>query len=314
MFETHISICDQRGKYPKVTVLLDVCGYSYYKNIPLYLQIFNRGNLDESLKAPSCELMYAAFLITRRSFPAYSFFPYGKATIVFKSTTKPDLSKVLTKVKGIFSGKRTIPILYNPYKPGKSNFEEAREKINRILSKLEYINLFHCKRIPFHKQVELWSQSFLFSDHKPSPIAVKRYFNVFQRSSRYIRIAIHYFVTASRLIQNDFIENGGLNLQLTVEALIRDFMEFHSIRNKRTASQRFQDSVLLPYAHMEALVDLYDSRNLFLAHIDEDMYTEEQNIGDPDRYCYEHYESVSWLITRYIKYKQRTEHRHSADH
>jgi len=308
MFETYVSICDQRGVYPKVTVLFDVCGYSYYKNIPLYLRIVNLDNSDKLRNGPSSELMYAAFLITRRSFPAYNFFPYGKATIVFKSKTKPNLSKVLTEAKGIIGKKRTIPILYSPYKRDKSNFEEAREKINRIRSKPEYIDLFHCQRIPFHKQLELWAQSFVFSNHKPSPIAVKRYFNTFQRSSRFIHIAIHYFVTASRLIQNDFIEDGGLNLQLTVEALIRDFMKFNSIRNKRTASQRFQDSVLLPYSHMEALVDLYDSRNLFLAHIDEDMYTEEQNIGDPDRYCYEHYESVSWLITRYIKYKQRTEH------
>lgn len=307
MFETYVSIYNQQGIYPKITVLSDIRGYSYYKNIPLHLHVVNLDNLGTLRKDPSKELLYAAFLITRRSFPAYSFFPYGTASIVFKNSTKPDLAKVLSRAKVILRRERTIPTLYNPYKRGKSNFEEAQKKIRRIRSKSEYVDLFHCKRIPFSRQVELWSQSFVFSDHKPSPIAVKRYFNMFQRSSRYIHIAIHYFVNASRLIQTHFIEDGGLNLQLTVEALIRDFMVFHSIRNKRTAAQRFQDTVLLPYAHMEALVDLYDSRNLFLAHIDEDMYTEQQNINDPDRYCFEHYESVAWLITRYLKYKQRTE-------
>lgn len=216
---------------------------------------------------------------------------------------------MLSRAKGILKGSRTAPILYDPYKRDYSNADEAWKKIERIRSKPEYIDLFHCKRMPFRRQVDIWSQSFEFSDHKPSPLAVKRYFNMFRRSSRFIHIALHYFVTASRLIHNDFIEDGGLNLQLTVEALIRDFMELHSIRNKRMAAQRFQDSVLLPYAHMEFLEELYDARNLFLAHIDEDMYTENQNIDDPDRYCYEHFESVSWLISRYIRYKNRTKPR-----
>ena len=150
-----------------------------------------------------------------------------------------------------------------------------------------------------------WSQSFQFSDHKASSLAVKRYYNMFRRTSRFIHIALHYFITASRLIHNDFIEDAGLNLQLTVEALIRDFMDFRSIRNKRTATESFQKDVLLPDEHMEFLEELYDARNMFLAHIDEDMYTDNHNIDDPDRYCFEHYESVSWLITRYIRYKKR---------
>ena len=82
-------------------------------------------------------------------------------------------------------------------------------------------------------------------------------------------------------------------------------MDFRSIRNKRIAAESFQKDVLLPYNHMEFLTELYDSRNTFLAHIDEDMYTDNQNIDDPDRYCYEHYESVSWLIQRYIGYKAK---------
>ncbi len=82
-------------------------------------------------------------------------------------------------------------------------------------------------------------------------------------------------------------------------------MDFRSIRNKRTATESFQKDVLLPDEHMEFLEELYDARNMFLAHIDEDMYTDNHNIDDPDRYCFEHYESVSWLITRYIRYKKR---------
>jgi hypothetical protein len=262
-------------------------------------------------KDPSVELLYASFLITRRTFPAYNFFHYGAASLIFKSKTKPDLAQLLSRAKGILKGSRTAPILYDPYKRDNSNVDEAWKNIERIRSKNEYIDLFQYKRMPFRKQVDIWSQSFEFSGHKPSPIAVKKNLNMFRRSSRLIHIALHYFVTASRLIRNHFIEDGGLNLQLTVEALIRDFMEFHSIRNKKAAAQRFQDSVLLPYAHMEFLEELYEARNLFLAHIDEDMYTEHQNIDDPDRYCYEHFESVSWLISRYLRYKNRTGPRRS---
>jgi hypothetical protein len=306
MFETHVSIYDSRGIYPKLTVLCDVIGYSYFKNIPLHLQVINLNDLSKLRRDPSKDILYASFLITRRDFPAYSFFPYGSASLIFKNNTMPDLAKVLAQAKSILRGNRSIPILYNPYRRG-TNSEEARKKIDHIRSKPEYIDLFHCKRSPFSKQLDSWSKSFEFSNHRPSPLAVKRYFNMFSRSSRFIHIALHYFVTASRLIHNHFIEDGGLNLQLTVEALIRDFMEFHSIRNKRTAVQRFQDKVILPYAHMEFLGELYDARNIFLAHIDEDMYTDHQNIDDPDRYCYEHYESVAWLITRHIRYKHRTE-------
>ncbi len=243
--------------------------------------------------------------MNRRSFPEFNFFPYGEATIIFRSNEIPNLPACLSRAKKILRGTKTITLLYNPYKRDFSNSDEARKEIMRIRSMPEYVDLFNCKKLPFRKQVEQWSQSFQFSDYKMSALAVKRYYNMFRKSSRFIHIAIHYFVTASRLIHNHFIEDAGLNLQLTVEALIRDFMDFRSIHNKRTAAESFQKEVLLPDYHMEFLEELYDARNMFLAHIDEDMYTDNQNIDDPDRYCYEHYESVSWLITRYIRYKNR---------
>lgn len=305
MFETHVYICDHRGLYPKQTVLCNDIGYSYFKNIPFYLKIVEFDNLDISRPISSRNLFDAAFLITRRDYPAYSLFPNSSGLIILKSKTQPDLAKVLARIKGILSGRRTIPILYDP-RISTSNAKEIRTKINLIRSETEYIDLFHSKRIPFRRQVDEWSKSFVFAKHKPSPLAVKRYFNMFQRSSRFIHIALHYFVNASRLIHNYFFEDGGLNLYLTVEALIRDFMEFHSIRNKRTAAIKFQATVLLPYYHMEFLYDLYEARNLYLAHIDENMFTEQQNIGYLENYCLEHYESVSWLITRHIRYKQRT--------
>jgi len=104
-----------------------------------------------------------------------------------------------------------------------------------------------------------------------------------------------------------FPEEAGLNLQLTVEAILHDFMTYHSIRNKPRAVNLLRECVTLPYFHMEFLEDLYEARNDFLAHIDTGMFTEGENINDPDSYCYEHYESICWLITRYIQYKRKIE-------
>lgn len=306
MYETHITICNPRGIYPKQTVLCESFGYAHYKRIPLQLRIIDLSNLDKARKDPGEELLQAAFLMTRRSFPAFNFFPLYNAGITFRSDEIPSLPVLLLQAKRILNGTKTVPLLYNLYKRDVSNSNEAHKEIMRIRSMPEYVDLFHCKKLPFRRQVEQWSQSFQFSNHKTSALAVTRYYNMFRRSSRFIHIALHYFVTASRLIHDHFIEDAGLNLQLTVEAAIRDFMNFRSIRDKRTAAERFKESVLLPYGHMEFLDELYDARNKFLAHIDEDMYTGNQSIDDPDAYCYEHYESVSWLITRYIRYKSRT--------
>lgn len=303
MYETHISICSPKGIYPKWTVLCESLGYAHFKGIPFQFSIVDLSNFGKARIDPCIELLQAAFLMTRRSFPAFSFFPLDEATIIFRGDEIPNLPFLFSRVKRILNGTKTVPLLYNPYERDFSNTNEAQKEIMRIRSMPEYVDLFHCKKLPFRKQVEQWSQSFQLSDHKASALAVKRYYNMFRRSTRFIHIALHYFVTASRLMHNCFIEDAGLNLQLTVEALIRDFMDFRSIRNKRTAAESFQKDVLLPYGHMEFLEELYDARNMFLAHIDEDMYTDNQNIDDPDRYCYEHYESVSLLITRYIRYK-----------
>ncbi len=122
-------------------------------------------------------------------------------------------------------------------------------------------------------------------------------------SSRLIHIAIHYFVNAARLIHEHFIEDAGLNLNLVLEAIIEDFGAAHDIADKKQVIDALQKTVTLPFGHMECLSDLYLARNEFLAHIDVDMFTENQNVNDPDGYCYEHFESVSWLIRRYIKYQ-----------
>jgi hypothetical protein len=178
-------------------------------------------------------------------------------------------------------------------------------KIMDIRSKPEYIDLFHCKRKPFNQLLDEWRGSYRFVDKKCSAKAVKKYYELFLKSSRFIHIALYYYNNAASLTNNKYIEDAGINLHLVLEAIIRDFMELHSIRNKRKAIETFISKIWPPDWGTDYLDDLYKSRNQFLAHIDESMFTENQNIHDPDEYCYDTFESITYLITRYIRYKNR---------
>jgi len=305
MYEISVNICDPRGIYPKETITCQDITYFRYKNIPFNVGVVDPKEGGKWIPSRNEELFYASIIITKKHFPCFSFFPHSSASINIKSEKKLPPKQIILKTKHIVDGKTKIPILYNPYNSDYSNAKEARNFIEHIRAEKEYIDFFDCKKMPFKKQIELLSRSYEFSDHRINPVTVKKYYNLFSKSSRYIHIALHYFVNASRLIFNHFIEDAGLNLQLTMEALIKDFMRFHSIKNKKRAIKRLRESVRLPYYHMEFLEELYDARNKFLAHIDDYMYTDKQNVSDPDRYCFEHFESICWLIIRYIKYKNK---------
>ena len=187
-----------------------------------------------------------------------------------------------------------------------ADHEKRMSKIMDIRSKPEYIDLFHCKRKPFNQLLDEWRGSYRFADKKCSAKAVKKYYELFLQSSRFIHIALYYYNNAASLTNNHYIEDAGINLHLVLEAIIRDFMELHSIKNKRKAIETLISKIWPPGWGTDYLDDLYKSRNQFLAHIDENMFTEDQNIHDPDEYCYDTFESITYLITRYIRYKNRT--------
>jgi hypothetical protein len=42
--------------------------------------------------------------------------------------------------------------------------------------------------------------------------------------------------------------------------------------------------------------DLWKSRNQFSAHIDENVFTVDQKINDPDMYCFDTFEIITYLI------------------
>ena len=305
MFETCITLLGGKGTYPKETVLCDEVGFSCYKGIPLWFNVTDKENRVRYKNAAKSTILKAAFLITNRDFPVYNFsLDFSKCSIYISSNTKPDLSDILKRVKLILRGAVKPPVLYSPIRSGAS-YEGRMNKIMSIRSKPEYIDLFHSKRKPFDKLLSEWRGGYLFSERKCTPQAVKSYYYLFVKSSRFIHIALYYYNNAASLTRDHFIEDAGINLHLALEAIIRDYMDFHSIKNKRKAVESFISKVWPPGWGTDYLDDLWKSRNQFLAHIDENMFTENQNIHDPDEYCYDTFESITYLITRYIRYKNR---------
>lgn len=304
MFETCVTLLDDDGIYPKETVLCDEVGFSCFKGIPLWFSVTDKENRENYRYHEKPTILKAAFLITFRDFPVYNFPPYSsKCAIYISSDTKPDLRDILKRVKLIMRGTVKPPVLYCPTKS--TGHEQRRSKIRTIRSKAEFIDLFHCKRKPFIQLLSEWRGGYSFAERKCSPQAVKKYYNLFVKSSRFIHIALYYYNNAASLTRKNFIEDAGINLHLTLEAIIRDFMDFHSIKNKRKAVASFISKVWPPDWGTDYLDDLWKSRNQFLAHIDENMFTEGQRIHDPDEYCYDTFESITYLITRYIRYKNR---------
>lgn len=305
MFETCITLLDENGIYPKETVLCDEIGFSCFKGIPLWFSVTDKKNRENYRYHEKPTILKAAFLITNREFPVYNFPPHSiKCAIYISSDTKPDLRDILKRVKLILRGAVKPPVLYRPIRSGASN-EERMSKIMAIRSKPEYIDLIHCKRKPFIQLLSEWRGGYSFAERKCSPKAVRKYYNLFVKCSRFIHISLYYYNNAASLTRENHIEDGGINLHLSLEAIIRDYMDFHSIKNKRKAVESFISKVWPPNWGTDYLDDLWKSRNQFLAHIDEDMFTVDQKIHDPDEYCYDTFESITYLITRYIRYKNR---------
>lgn len=283
-------------------------GRSYYRGMALHLRTINESEPWQPGMQLHDELFESSFFITRKEFPAYVFPKMGQATaaLIFRGDVKPNLADILSFAKRVFKGTKAVPVYYDDDIPVFPDSPAQRRIIEERNAQPVYLRIRGPARLPLKEHVARWSDDCELSHHRPAASTVKKYFALFSAASRFIQIALHYFQNASNLIHLRFIEEAGLNLQLTVDAIVLDFMVTHSIRSKPRAIEALQRSVSLPYFHMEFLGELYDARNRFLAHVDTDMFTMQENINNPDGYCYEHYESVCWLITRYIQYKTTT--------
>lgn len=296
--EISVEIFNPQGFYPSKTVICENIAYLISAGVPMLVSELRDARTSWWERGKHRELLFGALLLTRKSFPCFSFHPHPLATMHFKNT---NISEAITQAVDMISSKRELPCLYDPY-TGKGDTSNPVAYIKRLRSSEAYIDLFHAPQIPFADLVSTIGKQFKIHQQHFRPEFVTGLYRKLNSSSRLIHIAVHYFVNATRLIHEHFIEDAGLNLNLVLEAIVEDFSSVYSIGDKKQAIKKLQTTILLPYNHMEFLEELYWARNEFLAHIDKDMFTESQNINDPDRYCYEHFESISWLIRRYVKH------------
>jgi hypothetical protein len=294
--EIAVEIFNPQGIYPSRTVVCEDIAYLISAGIPMLVSELPDGTeWWEGRKRR--ELLFGALLLTRKRFPCFSFHPRSVAAMYFKDT---DITEAITRAVDVIAGERVLPCLYDPY-TGEGDTSNPVAYIKRLRALDSYVDLFHAPQIPFPELITQLRPQYTISGRHFRPQFVAELYRKLDASSRLIHIAIHYFVNAARLIHEDFIEDAGLNLNLGLEAIVDDFGGVSAISDKRQAVKKLQTTVNLPDGHMEFLEELYLARNEFLAHIDRDMFTKFQKIDDPDRYCYEHFESVSWLIRRYIK-------------
>jgi len=304
-FETTVYISNPRGSYPSESVVYNNIAYVLHNGIPLLISSRQLGKqnvawgLDKKI-----ELLYGSFLFMEKSFPCCSFYPYSfsAAAMHFKTYGNLRLNEIIASSKKAIDGKIVLPCL-QPAKLNSIQKQNPSEHINQVRLEDAYVDLSHSPRIPFMELIEQLKLQYDISDTPINPKFVSSVYEKLNASSRYIQIAIHYFINASRLWDEHFLEDAGLNLNLVLEAVVKDFMVENSIKDKKSAIEIMKDTIELPDYHMEFIEELYWARNEFLAHIDDHMFTEMQNINDPDRYCYEHYESISWLLHRYLNIK-----------
>lgn len=213
------------------------------------------------------------------------------------------IESLIGKVSRILAGVEQIPILYDLW--NSPNTSDAIEKIQDIRKQREYIDLFHAPQIPFLELVNLMSKSFEFSSLELDKDAIESFYNDISNTTRYIHISLHYLISAARLIPNFFTEDAGINLNLASEAIIKDHMLVTNINNKKLAIENLlSENLHFSENKIDWLIELYEARNEYLAHIDEEMFTDFQNIDDPDKYCYDHYEDVCDLIISYMQLRK----------
>lgn len=292
------------GIYPKDNIYVDGLGYLVVRNIPIFFTSFLPSETKKRSPYDRRNISFiASFMFCKVHFPVYCFSPFDYATIHIKSIEPFSNKAFYDEIKKIINCQRELPILNNPYGENISS-NDAQKLIMKIRSKNNYIDMFHQKKKPFNHHIDFLSDKYTFSDHTLYSKTFKRYYTLFLNTDQSIRIALYHFVKAGRLINNDFIEDAGLNLYMVLESIIKDYMMLSSTRNKsRAINDLLLTKLKVPEELFDWFVELYEARNDFLAHVDYSRYHEEGFVTDPDSYCFDHYEPVGKLLLKYIDYK-----------
>jgi len=294
--------------YPWQNIIMSgKIGYFVYRQIPFYFEIHSNTEESEKLFSPflpTRELLQASILFSKKQFPTFTFSPISHAEIHIVSDDEIAYEQLMAKIKYIVDGNEKIPLLYDVYKTPQA--ADASKIIDKIRQEKEYIDLFHSWQIPFPDLVDLLSKSFDILEFDIEPSLVESYYHLLLGCPRSIHIALHYIINAARLICTYFTEDAAINLNLASEAIIKDYQNATGIQNKKKAVEKLlSEDLKFAEEKVDWYIELYEARNIFLAHIDEDMFTSTQNISDPDAYCYDHYEDVVDLIIEYIKFTKR---------
>ncbi len=288
------------GIYPNCNIETEEFAYSIWKNIPFIcydtINYFNNYHIYKVRR----KQFIASILLERLDWPLYCFSPYEILTINLL-LPKFNLKSVYERLDILIRSKLQIKAFnYDDHLITKTHKEQ---KI--YCGKNEYINYHFLKEKNFKKQIEILNDKYRFEDKEINIKNFNRRLGILSNSNNLLNIALHYFINASRLILNQFPEDAGINLNMVLEALVKDYMVLINTKNKKMGIDSFNNFLKLDSTFIEWLQELYLARNEFLAHIDEEMFTFNERINDPDSYCYLHYGSISWLIIKYFNKRKK---------
>ncbi len=148
--ETIVEIFNPQGIYPSCAVVCENIAYSVSYGIPMLLRELPASSTNWLELNKHTELFFGAFLLTRKSFPSFSFHPHPVATLHFKNT---NISEAIKYAEDVIVNKRELPCLYNPHTDNKVDFD-SMAYIKELRASDSYIDLFHAPQIPFPDLIE----------------------------------------------------------------------------------------------------------------------------------------------------------------
>ena len=288
-----------KRSYPKDSLITKDMGYFIWKSIPvLYYETGEYFNNYHQYKINRLRFI-STFYLSRLDFPAFCFSPFSTISmnLLIEEFNPNTISK---RINSIFNKKVQVKSSKNIIRHSLMTHKEYQI----YCSENEFVDYHIHKRRNFQKIIEKLMDKYEFSEFTINKIGFRKIYDLLSQPSRLLGISLHYYINASRLIHNNFVEDAGINLNLVLEALIKDFMDIKNIKNKRLGIEQFNSTLRLSSPFVEWLEELYSARNEFLAHIDGNMFTFHERINDPDSYCYEHYGSISWLLLKYFSYRK----------
>lgn len=200
-------------------------------------------------------------------------------------------TKLKDKIRAIILGKTNIKTITTDADVELIKDAKRSKKINYMI---------HPRYYGF--TIAEFSKTFKCVNTRLSAYRVRVIFEALSQQSRNIHIALYYLLRANSLINKYFTEEAGVNLQMVVEAIIEDYIQYKNVSRKKAFK------ILYERINIEGIEDLMEhglSRNEFLAHMDKNMFTEDERINDPDAYCYGTYQYFVDFIMKYLQLKRK---------